>query len=94
MKPLLPVTMTVVFLSGITHRTTTQEAYLRRGRAVVIALVESDARADACRAILLREGAETVDAARALWGVGLTEVPGTDRDAVRDRARPGGTTVA
>ena len=49
------------------------EEALRRGRSVVIALVESDERAETCRAILASEGAETVDAARASWGVGLTD---------------------
>lgn len=70
------------------------EEALRRGRAVVIALVESDDRARACRAILEREGAASVDAARASWRVGLTDVTETetDRDTTRDQARPGGTT--
>jgi hypothetical protein len=54
------------------------EEALRRGRSVVIALVESDDRAQAGRAILEQAGAETVDAARASWGVGLT-VPGAAR---------------
>jgi hypothetical protein len=54
------------------------EEALRRGRSVVIALVESDERAHAAGAIIERAGAETVDAARASWGVGLTE-PGPAR---------------
>lgn len=49
------------------------EEALRRGRTVVIALVPSEDRAHACRAILERAGAETVNAARASWGVGLTD---------------------
>jgi len=49
------------------------EDALRRGRSVVIALVETDEQARAGRAILDGAGAETVDAARASWQVGLTE---------------------
>jgi hypothetical protein len=49
------------------------EEALRRGRCVVIALVESDDRAHAARAILESAGADSIDAARASWRVGLTE---------------------
>jgi hypothetical protein len=54
------------------------EEALRRGRSVVIALVETDEQAQAGRQTLDRSGAESVDAARASWGVGLTE-PGPAR---------------
>ena len=47
------------------------EEALRRGRTVVIALVESDAAARAAREILDAAGAESLDAARASWEVGL-----------------------
>lgn len=52
------------------------EAALRRGRSVVIALVDSDEQARAARTVLDRAGAETVDAARRSWSVGLTDESG------------------
>jgi len=51
------------------------EEALRQGRMVVIALVETDDQARAGRRILADYGAETVDAARESWLVGL-ETPG------------------
>jgi hypothetical protein len=45
------------------------EEALRRGRSVVIALVESDEKAQRARTVLERSGAESVDAARAAWGL-------------------------
>jgi len=45
------------------------EEALRRGRSVVIALVESDEQAHQARTVLERSGAESVDAARAAWGL-------------------------
>jgi hypothetical protein len=54
------------------------EEALRRGRFVVIVLVESDEGARRAREILDEAGAETVDAARESWRVGLTE-PGAAR---------------
>jgi hypothetical protein len=50
------------------------EEALRRGRTVVIALVDSEDRARVCRAVLAGAGAETVDAARSSWGLGLSDV--------------------
>lgn len=47
------------------------EEALRRGRTVVIALVETDDQQEAGRRILADSGAETVDAARESWSVGL-----------------------
>jgi hypothetical protein len=47
------------------------EDALRRGHSVVLALVEDDARAEAARASLKAAGAESVDAARQRWWVGL-----------------------
>ncbi|MBI2202249.1 MAG: hypothetical protein HYU41_00070 [Candidatus Rokubacteria bacterium] len=52
------------------------EEALRRGRSVVIALVESDEQARAAREMLDRAGAESVDAARRSWRVGLTDESG------------------
>jgi hypothetical protein len=68
---------------------------MRRGRCVVIALVESGEQARRGRNVLGRGGAETVDEARASWGVGVTE-PGpargeTDPD---DRRAPDGREAA
>lgn len=48
------------------------EDALRRGRTVVIALVEDDV-ADAARAAMQAMGAETLDAAREDWWIGLRE---------------------
>ena len=45
------------------------EEALRRGRSIVIALVQSDEQAHRARTVLERSGAESVDAARADWGV-------------------------
>lgn len=50
-----------------------QEA-LRRGRALVVAVVEADPDAHAARQALDAAGAESVDAAREDWSVGLHDV--------------------
>ncbi len=47
------------------------EDALRQGRSVVIALVEDDAAAEPLRELLKAEGAESVDAARHQWWIGL-----------------------
>lgn len=47
------------------------EDALRKGRSVVIALAEDAERADRLRDLLKAEGAETVDAARHEWWIGL-----------------------
>jgi hypothetical protein len=47
------------------------EDALRRGHCVVIALVEDDALAETARATLAGAGAESVDAARERWWLGL-----------------------
>jgi hypothetical protein len=47
------------------------EDALRRGRSVVIALIEDDSRADAAHESLESAGAETIDAARERWWTGL-----------------------
>ena len=44
---------------------------LRRGRAVVAVMAEDEARADAARVSLAASGAESLDAAREEWWVGL-----------------------
>jgi hypothetical protein len=50
------------------------EDALRRGHSVVVALVEDDERVEAARRILADAGAETVDAARERWWLGLRPV--------------------
>jgi hypothetical protein len=54
------------------------EDALRRGRSVVIAVADDDARADAARAAFERAGAESVDAAREAWWVGLRDAEEAD----------------
>jgi hypothetical protein len=46
---------------------------LSRGRTVLIALVEDDSQATAARTALEQAGAESLDAARAQWWVGLRD---------------------
>lgn len=67
------------------------EDALREGRSVVIALAADDDSAEAVRAALERAGAESVDAARERWWVGLRPVEaaryeGDGRDFARDEA--------
>jgi hypothetical protein len=50
------------------------EDALRKGRSVVIALAESEESASALRDLLRANGAETIDAARQQWWVGLRDV--------------------
>ena len=57
------------------------EEALRRGRSVVIAIVDGEERARACRETLAAEGAETVDAARESWRIGLSDTPESGRSA-------------
>lgn len=49
------------------------EDALRQGRSVMIALAEEGDQADAARQILQRNGAESIDAAREQWWVGLRD---------------------
>jgi len=49
------------------------EDALRKGRAVVIALAEDGEQADAARETLIQAGAESLDAARENWWVGLRD---------------------
>lgn len=49
------------------------EDALRQGRTVVIALAEDEKQADEAREVLSRAGAESIDAARKQWWVGLRE---------------------
>jgi hypothetical protein len=49
------------------------EDALRRGRSVVIAVADDDARAEDARGIISQAGAESVDAARENWWVGLRD---------------------
>jgi len=52
------------------------EDALRRGRSVVIALIDDDDRADAVRETLMHTGAQTVDAAREAWWTGRRSAEG------------------
>jgi hypothetical protein len=64
------------------------EDALRRGRSVVIAFAEDDAQKDAAREVLSHAGAESIDAARDEWWVGL-------RDAEQEEyAKEGGNFTA
>jgi hypothetical protein len=61
---------------GITNGLPRDELYLyedalRRGRSVVIAAADSDEVANRARAELARAGAESIDAAREQWWIGL-----------------------
>jgi len=47
---------------------------LRKGRTVVIALVENDRQAGAAREALTQAGVESIDAARESWWIGLRDV--------------------
>ncbi len=58
------------------------EDALRQGRSVIIALAEEEDQAEAARQILQRNGAESIDAAREQWWVGL-------RDAEQEHYREG-----
>ena len=49
------------------------EDALRQGRTVVIALAEDEKQADAARDVLSKAGAESIDAARKQWWVGLRD---------------------
>ena len=49
------------------------EDALRRGRTVVIVVADDDTRAETARGILSQAGAESVDAAREAWWVGLRD---------------------
>jgi hypothetical protein len=49
------------------------EDALRKGRSVLIALADDDAAAALIRELLITEGAETVDAAREQWWIGLRD---------------------
>lgn len=49
------------------------EDALRKGRSVLIALADDDAAASGLRELFIAEGAETVDAAREQWWIGLRD---------------------
>ncbi len=49
------------------------EDALRQGRSVVIVLAEADPAAEAARGVLGRVGAESLDAARESWWVGIRD---------------------
>jgi hypothetical protein len=72
------------------------EDALRQGRCVVLCLVQSELEADQVRHILAREGAESIDAARHRWWLGLRDLirehyhpPGPEADAHEDPFRRG-----
>jgi hypothetical protein len=65
------------------------EDALRQGRSVIIAIVDDGAQADGARGILAQSGAESIDAARESWWVGLrdaeeTEYTGQGKDFTED----------
>jgi hypothetical protein len=49
------------------------EDALRRGRTVIIAVADDDAEGEAARSVLAQAGAESLDAARESWWVGLRD---------------------
>jgi len=57
------------------------EETLREGRTVVIALVDDDAAADRARDAFAQAGAETLDAARERWWIGLRDVEAREEPA-------------
>jgi hypothetical protein len=62
----------------LAHGLPTDELYvyrdaLRKGRSIVIAMVEDDAQAAQVRQLLADMGAESVDAAREEWWIGLRD---------------------
>ncbi|HEU4371739.1 MAG TPA: hypothetical protein VFV05_26245 [Methylomirabilota bacterium] len=59
------------------------EAALRRGHSVVLALVDDDDRAAAARGALAAAGAESIDAARERWWLGLR---GAEQERYEDGA--------
>jgi hypothetical protein len=67
------------------------EDALRQGRSVVIALTEDETQAEAARGVLAQAGAESIDAARESWWVGLrdaeeAEYTGQGRDFKADES--------
>lgn len=63
------------------------EDALRRGRTVVIALAENDDQAEAAHTLMSQAGAESIDAARDEWWLGL-------RDAEEEAYKPEGRDFA
>jgi hypothetical protein len=69
--------------NALTHGVPKDEVFvyedaLRRGRTVLVALTDDEKQAEAARAALVRAGAESLDAAREQWWIGL-------RSAERER---------
>lgn len=67
------------------------EDALRQGRSVLIVMADDDEKAEAARSVLSQAGAESVDAARESWWVGLrdaeeAEYSGEGRDFHADEA--------
>ncbi len=56
------------------------EDALRQGRSVVIVMAESDEQGDTARALLAQAGAESLDAARESWWVGLRDAAKEEYD--------------
>ncbi|MEP6707284.1 MAG: hypothetical protein ABJC05_07180 [Pyrinomonadaceae bacterium] len=79
---------------GLAHGLPHDELYLyqdalRRGRSVVIAFAEDDETAERGRGALVRTGAESIDAARESWWIGLRSAEeerytGEGKDFTRD----------
>jgi len=57
------------------------EDALRKGRSLIIVSSESDERIEQARAIMDQEGAESVDAARKQWWIGLRDAEEADYDS-------------
>jgi hypothetical protein len=58
------------------------EDALRRGRTVVIALPEDESQAERARSLLTAAGAESIDAAREQWWLGLRDAEAAEYTAV------------
>jgi hypothetical protein len=56
------------------------EDALRRGRTVILVEAEDEERADAARGVLSQAGAESLDAAREEWWVGLRDAEEAEYD--------------
>ena len=63
------------------------EDALRHGHSVLIAFAKDEAERDATRQVLEREGAESIDAARERWWVGLREAEATEYEGKEEAFR-------
>jgi hypothetical protein len=56
------------------------EAALEQGRSLILVLAQDEPGADRARAIMERDGAESLDAARSAWWIGLRDSEATEHD--------------